>query len=129
MRLACIVEGHGEVQAVPLLLRRLAVTLDPILDLQIEQVAARLLEHDFASRIQLFAGAGLRYRHGIKLCAGLRQPRLARGHFGFFFAVLLVAHGYLLGCHQRTSMCDKARAPRHTVNSQATAAPALSARC
>jgi len=37
MRLACIVEGHGEVQAVPLLLRRLAVTLDPILDLQIEQ--------------------------------------------------------------------------------------------
>ena len=37
MRLACIVEGHGEVQAVPILLRRLASTLDPTLNLQVEQ--------------------------------------------------------------------------------------------
>lgn len=37
MRLACIVEGHGDVQAVPILLRRLASTLDPTLNLQVEQ--------------------------------------------------------------------------------------------
>ena len=37
MRLACIVEGHGEVQAVPVLLRRLASALDPTLALQVEQ--------------------------------------------------------------------------------------------
>ena len=37
MRLACIVEGHGEVQAVPILLRRLASALDPTLALQVEQ--------------------------------------------------------------------------------------------
>ena len=36
MRLACIVEGHGEVQAVPVLLRRLASALDPALALQVE---------------------------------------------------------------------------------------------
>jgi hypothetical protein len=34
---ACIVEGHGEVQAVPVLLRRLASTLDPALSLQVAQ--------------------------------------------------------------------------------------------
>jgi hypothetical protein len=37
MRIACIVEGHGEVQAVPILLRRLASTLDPALSLTVEQ--------------------------------------------------------------------------------------------
>ena len=37
MHLACIVEGHGEVQAVPVLLRRLASALDPTLTLQVEQ--------------------------------------------------------------------------------------------
>jgi hypothetical protein len=36
MRLACIVEGHGEVQAVPVLLRRLANALNPTLALQVE---------------------------------------------------------------------------------------------
>jgi hypothetical protein len=34
---ACIVEGHGEVEAVPVLLRRLANTLDPALNLQVAQ--------------------------------------------------------------------------------------------
>lgn len=37
MRVACIVEGHGEVQAVPVLLRRLASTLAPTLPFQVEQ--------------------------------------------------------------------------------------------
>lgn len=37
MRLACIVEGHGEAQAVPVLLRRLASAVDPTLALQVEQ--------------------------------------------------------------------------------------------
>ena len=37
MRVACIVEGHGEVQAVPVLLRRIANALDPGLHLQVEQ--------------------------------------------------------------------------------------------
>jgi hypothetical protein len=36
MRFACIVEGHGEVQAVPVLLHRLASTLDPTLSLAVE---------------------------------------------------------------------------------------------
>lgn len=36
MRLACIVEGYGEVQAVPILLRRLVNALDPTLVLQVE---------------------------------------------------------------------------------------------
>ena len=36
MRLACIVEGHGEVQAVPILLRRMASALDPNTCLQVE---------------------------------------------------------------------------------------------
>lgn len=37
MRIACIVEGHGEVEAVPVLLRRLANILDPSLPFQVEQ--------------------------------------------------------------------------------------------
>lgn len=37
MRVACIVEGHGDVDAVPVLLRRLARTLDPLLPFQVEQ--------------------------------------------------------------------------------------------
>lgn len=36
MRLACIVEGHGEVGAIPLLLRRLAQAIRPGLAVQIE---------------------------------------------------------------------------------------------
>jgi len=35
IRLACVVEGHGEVQAVPVLIRRVAQVLDPALALQI----------------------------------------------------------------------------------------------
>jgi Domain of unknown function (DUF4276) len=37
VKLVCIVEGHGEVDAVPLLLRRLALAIRPGLSLQIEQ--------------------------------------------------------------------------------------------
>lgn len=37
MRVACIVEGHGDVDAVPVLLRRLANALDPLLPVQVEQ--------------------------------------------------------------------------------------------
>ncbi|MFL6197548.1 MAG: DUF4276 family protein [Thermoanaerobaculia bacterium] len=37
MKLACIVEGHGEVDAVPILVRRLAQTMQPGLAIQIEQ--------------------------------------------------------------------------------------------
>jgi hypothetical protein len=37
MRVACIVEGHGDVDAVPVLLRRLASALDPLFPFQIEQ--------------------------------------------------------------------------------------------
>ncbi len=37
MRLACIVEGHGEVQAVPILLRRLVNALDSTLTVRVEQ--------------------------------------------------------------------------------------------
>ena len=29
LRIACIVEGHGEVEAVPILIRRIAATIDP----------------------------------------------------------------------------------------------------
>ena len=38
MQLACIVEGHGEVQAAPVLLRRVANALDPTLALQVDPV-------------------------------------------------------------------------------------------
>ena len=38
MQLACIVEGHGEVQAAPVLLRRLASALDPTVALRVEPV-------------------------------------------------------------------------------------------
>jgi hypothetical protein len=37
LKLVCIVEGHGEVDAVPVLVRRLAQTMQPDLALQIEQ--------------------------------------------------------------------------------------------
>jgi hypothetical protein len=37
LKLVCIVEGHGEVDAVPILVRRLAQTMQPGLALQIEQ--------------------------------------------------------------------------------------------
>lgn len=37
MKLACIVEGHGEVDAVPLLLRRVALAIRPGLSLHVEQ--------------------------------------------------------------------------------------------
>jgi hypothetical protein len=36
LNLACIVEGHGELQAVPVLLRRLAAEADPMLELRLE---------------------------------------------------------------------------------------------
>jgi hypothetical protein len=35
IRLACVVEGHGEVKAVPVLIRRVAQALDPTLTIQI----------------------------------------------------------------------------------------------
>jgi hypothetical protein len=37
LKLACIVEGHGEVDAVPLLLRRVALAIRPDLSLHVEQ--------------------------------------------------------------------------------------------
>lgn len=37
MKLACIVEGHGEVDAVPLLLRRVALAIRPDLSVHVEQ--------------------------------------------------------------------------------------------
>ncbi len=38
LRLAAIVEGHGEVEAVPVLIRRIAAELDPSLFLQVEPI-------------------------------------------------------------------------------------------
>ena len=38
MQLACIVEGHGEVQAAPVLLRRVAQAIDPAIPLQVGPV-------------------------------------------------------------------------------------------
>ncbi len=67
MRLACIVEGHGEVQAVPVLLRRLASALDPTLPLQVEQpiritksklLQARELERAVELAARKVGGAG-----------------------------------------------------------------------
>ena len=36
LAIACIVEGHGEVQAVPILIRRIAVTIDPALSIDVK---------------------------------------------------------------------------------------------
>jgi hypothetical protein len=36
LSIACIVEGHGEVEAVPILIRRLAAKLDPSLSIQVK---------------------------------------------------------------------------------------------
>lgn len=36
MRIACIVEGHGEVEAIPVLLRRIVLAVDPTLTPQIQ---------------------------------------------------------------------------------------------
>lgn len=41
MQLACIVEGHGEVQAAAVMLRRVASALDPTLALRVEPVTFR----------------------------------------------------------------------------------------
>ncbi len=38
VRVACIVEGHGEVEAVPILIRRIAAELDPALVLDLSPV-------------------------------------------------------------------------------------------
>ncbi|MCP5519443.1 MAG: DUF4276 family protein [Verrucomicrobiales bacterium] len=38
LRIACIVEGHGECEAVPVLVRRIAQTLDPALSISVHPV-------------------------------------------------------------------------------------------
>ena len=58
-RVACIVEGHGEVRAVPLLLRRIAQEFDPSLVLDVlpplRVPRSRLIKKDELERAVEFA--------------------------------------------------------------------------
>lgn len=69
MRIACIVEGHGEVEAVPVLLRRIATALRPGVDLNVAHPIrvpkSRLVRPDELERAVELAARGTTSRDGI----------------------------------------------------------------
>ncbi len=73
LRVACIVEGHGDVEAVPILVRRIATLLDPVLALDLPPPLrvprTKLLKPDECERAVEFAArkAG---RLGGLFCSG-----------------------------------------------------------
>lgn len=69
LRIACIVEGHGECEAVPILIRRIAHGLDPALAPVVHPVirvpASRLLKRGEIERAVVLAARKLASRGGI----------------------------------------------------------------
>jgi hypothetical protein len=69
MQIAAIVEGHGECEAVPILIRRIAHSLDPALSLEIDPVirvpASRLIKQGEIERTVEYAARKITGQRGI----------------------------------------------------------------
>src|SRR5690348_6776445 len=69
LKIACIVEGHGEVEAVPILIRRIAQAFDPHLVIQITPSVrvpkTRLIKQTELERTVEFVARGVGQKGGI----------------------------------------------------------------